>query len=578
MSVIHLNQIKARVTKVFGGILDLEDIASQRGNQENFVLTRGLAAHAIQFLSTCDVKSAAGAVTDGSDDNGIDAIYYDEKDKRLYLVQAKWIHSGKGEPDSGDVKKFVAGVTDLFNLKFEKFNKKVRSKKKFILQALEDPFSRYSIVLAYTGVNSLATHASNDLETLKKDLNDTSDMVDVVILNQNKLHSSLTVGLLGDPIVIDISLKSWGKVAAPYLAYYGQVTAGQISSWWQQYHNRLFARNLRNILGDTEVNTEIRSSLNSKPDSFWYFNNGITVVAQKVKKTMAHGADTEYGTFHCEDVSIVNGAQTVGTIGRYFENSLNDSTNIFIAVRIISLDGTPATFGEQVTRSNNRQNKIESRDFVTLDPEQNRIKQELAIDGVTYTIARSQFTVQSDKSFDLVDCTTALACASGKPHLIVLAKKEIGKLWEDIGTTPYKELFNQTISGMYIWRCVRIQRMVDQTIHHLQRTSVSSDLEEGVIFHGNRVISAIVFHRIGRSNLECHRYQFESQVTYEVVRSCVEDGAKSLKAIVEAKYRSPVLQNLFKNLTKCKEMMDLCLGARPTMLEPGQISFKFHDS
>jgi len=43
--------------------------------------------------------SAARAVTDGAGDNGIDAIYFDESNRRLYLVQSKWMKNGVGEPD-----------------------------------------------------------------------------------------------------------------------------------------------------------------------------------------------------------------------------------------------------------------------------------------------------------------------------------------------------------------------------------------------------------------------------------------------------------------------------------------------
>ena len=111
------------------------------------MLTRGLAAYAVHFLSGATPEDSATSVTDGSDDNGIDAIHFDPSAKRLYLVQSKWIKDGNGEPSNGDVKKFVAGVHDIFNLRVERFNAKVRAKQAMLIAALEDPATRYEVVI-----------------------------------------------------------------------------------------------------------------------------------------------------------------------------------------------------------------------------------------------------------------------------------------------------------------------------------------------------------------------------------------------------------------------------------------------
>lgn len=558
MSIIHINQLKSKLHQLFDGKIDLTDVKSDNSNLDNFFLTRSLTAYVVHYLANADVKESASAVTDGGDDNGIDGIFYDEKEKQLLIIQSKWIHSGKGEPDNGEIKKYISGVMDLFNLRFEKFNSKINKKKDLVKKVLDDPYSRYKIVVAYTGNSSLALHSTRDLEELRSELNDTSDLIDVVLLNQQKLHASLTIGLLGDPIVVDLSLRSWGKISTPHLGYYGQIDANQIADIWKQFRNRLFARNLRNILGDTDVNNEIRNTLKYVPENFWYFNNGITVVAKKICKTMAYGADTDYGTFHCEDISVVNGAQTVGTIGKFSESSIAGLDNVYIPVRVISLENAPQTFGEDVTRTNNRQNRIESRDFVTLDPEQARIKQELAIDGITYNISRGENTLSNDKSFDLIESTTALACASGRANLVVLVKKELNKLWEDINRPPYKELFNKSISGMYIWRCVRTLRMVESSLVFIQRKSHLTHNNDGIIFYGNRIITAMVFVRLGRKNLDNLIFDFDMNVNHDTISKYVEESYSILNKVVNQLYPNPIFQTIFKNTTKCTELLEIC--------------------
>src|SRR5947207_1297203 len=120
MSIIHLNQIKNQIATLFEGKIDLADVQTQP-NPENFFLTRALAAYSVYYLAQAEAGAAAEAVTDGFNDNGLDAIYYDTRERRLYLVQSKWLHSGTGEPENGDVKKFTAGIHDLFNLSFDRF-------------------------------------------------------------------------------------------------------------------------------------------------------------------------------------------------------------------------------------------------------------------------------------------------------------------------------------------------------------------------------------------------------------------------------------------------------------------------
>src|SRR5688572_21911056 len=107
MSVIHLNQIKNRIVTLFDGRIALDDVRSTGHDRESNFLTRALAAYAIHHLSNADVETCAAAIVDGGDDNGLDAIHLDDAEKRMYLVQSKWIHDGKGEPANGEVKKFA---------------------------------------------------------------------------------------------------------------------------------------------------------------------------------------------------------------------------------------------------------------------------------------------------------------------------------------------------------------------------------------------------------------------------------------------------------------------------------------
>lgn len=570
MSIIHLNQIKNHISRLFLNKIDMSDTGGK--NEEDQFLTRALAAYAVHFISQTDPNLAGAAVTDGGNDNGLDAVYYDERERRLYLVQSKWIKKGRGEPDYGAIKKFIGGVTDLFNLRFDKFNSKIRSKRDDVLKALNDPYSRYSLVVVYTSVSGLADPAHGDLQSLVEDLNDASEVVEFRILKQQDLHKSLTVSVAGDPINIDIQLRHWGKVDEPFPAYYGQVCATQIADWWSQYHTRLFANNLRSLLGDTEINAEIRQTMSQVPELFWYFNNGITIVSHNIVKSMAHGTNTDVGSFTCEKISIVNGAQTVGTIGRFSESPLADLEKVNVPVRLISIGEDNEDFGKSITRSNNRQNRIENRDFVALDPEQTRLKTELAIEGVTYHIMRAEGFEPTDKSFDLAESTIALACASGKGGLVVQLKREIGRLWEDIDRAPYRELFNPQVSGVYIWRIVKVQRLVDSSLDEVISKGDPDNRRTGIVVHGNRIICSLVFSSFEKDKFHNPDFDFETFLASTKIDSIVREYIERLTNAVERHFSNSIIPTLFKNRTKCENLLNICKKEESGSSQPLQFN------
>ncbi len=551
MSIIHVNQIKNHVSGLFKDKIDMTDAGKPGTDYENQLLSRSLAAYSIYFLSGADILSVGKSITDGGNDNGIDAVFYHEPERRLYIVQSKWIHDGGGEPSNGDIKKFLGGVKDLFNMSFERFNKKINDKKSTITQVLNDPQSTYNIVVVYTGINSLAEPSQRDLDDLSQEMNDASEVLFITVLNQSKLHGSLTARLAGEPINVDLGLKSWGKVEIPHTAFYGQVAAPIIADWWTRYGDRLFAKNLRSLLGDTDVNTEIRQTLHDEPENFWYYNNGITIIASKITKTMAGGGDTDFGTFHCENISVVNGAQTVSTVGKYF---VKDNAKVLIPLRIISLEKADDRLEISITKTNNRQNRIDNRDFVTLDTEQSRLRAELGVEGIMYHVIRSESFSNTKNSFDLVEATTALACSSGKPNLFVQLKREIGKLWDDISRAPYKELFNPTVNSFFLWRAVQVQRLIDLSIDQMSTSKQLSSRDLSIAVHGNRMISALVFQSLPLKKMGDPVFDFTNSITQSLVSQRVSEAYGKLKDALDNHYVGAIIPTLFKNLTKCAEI------------------------
>lgn len=425
MGIIQLNQIQARVLEKYETRLDVTDATEK----ESALRTRGLAAWVIEELSGCSEDDAAAAVVDGFHDNGLDAIHIDSANSLVYLVQSKWSTNGTGSTSTGDIHKFVQGFRDLVNAEFERFNDKVRAKQVDLEKALNDPNVSFMLVLAHTGTSPLSSEATTVIEDLLADVNDPIDTAAFESLTQAELHAFLRRGVRGTQPDLRVTLHEWGHTQDPYAAYYGQVDASAVADWFGTYRSALFDKNLREFLGrSSEVNSSLLDTLRTAPERFWYLNHGVTVLCERVGKAAAGSTMKRSGTFEFMGASIVNGAQTVGCIG---EAALEDPALVAdarVMVRFVSLENCPPDFASEVTRGTNTQNRVERRDFVALDSEQTRLREELAIDGVTYAIKSGEASPDPTAGCSIVEATVALACAQNSPEMAVQAKREIGRL------------------------------------------------------------------------------------------------------------------------------------------------------
>jgi hypothetical protein len=279
MSILHINQIGKKIKDLFENEIDKSDLNPSDAEIENKILTRCLAAYGVYSSIDCSLEEAGKSVVDGGDDNGIDAIFYSSINKKMIIVQSKWSNKGNGEPDSAGISKFCVGIKDLFNTEFDRFNSKIQSKRILIEKALNEFDTRYEIVLIDTHTASdLAVHSTRHIDDLIKEMNNTGDdsqeqIVSFKRMFQGRVFNSLAKSSGDEPIDIELGLTQWGMVSDPYKAFYGMVSGEEINNWWKDYETRLFQKNIRQVLGNTDVNEEIESTLINRQESFWYFNN-----------------------------------------------------------------------------------------------------------------------------------------------------------------------------------------------------------------------------------------------------------------------------------------------------------------
>jgi hypothetical protein len=552
MSILHVNQIDGALHRLFDSKIDLSDVQPATPAGTKAFLTRALAAFAIMQLVGISADDAALAVTDGTGDNGIDALHYDRLTKTMFVVQAKWHSDGNGAFDRADMLKFTKGFEDLAEQELARFNAKVNAKADMIKEALHDDKAKYVLVPIHTGTNDLAPEVQQDLDDCLAKYNDTmdtqaSDLLEVRLLKQGDVHALVARGTQGDPIDLEVALFQWGEAVDPY-SVYGQVAASDVASWWKDHYPQIVSQNIRMFLGaDTEVNAGLQTTLLNDPKHFWHFNNGVTVICREISPKMVGGKSKEAGYFNCYDVRIVNGAQTAGSIASAHDKKKDAVEQARVQVRFIAVgNGQEALLGDEITKATNTQNRINPKDFVSLDPEQNRLRTELMIEGVFYNYKSGDGSIRDQKTTDIEEATVALACGSSGLSHSTLAKREIGRLWEDTTKPPYKALFNPSVSGLKLWQSVRILRLVENALS--TKLAAVNGREEGFFIHGNRFIAHNVFQRLPAAIVNGST-PLQAKIAVDVAK-LVDDIYNSLSAEANKLYSQAYLAQLFKNQQK----------------------------
>jgi len=530
-------------------------------------LTRALAAYALVGTVGLDDVSAAGAVIDDEHDGGIDAIYFDRSRTRLLLVQSKFKRTGTA-PAQNENLKTMNGIRMLLARRFPEFNAHVRQRQDEIEEALDTGGIILHLIHICLG-EQLGEHVTNDLNGLQTELNGFAEQFQWEFATITKVHGWLVAEQAPSTVTDHITLEFAGEVPLPRRAVYGQLSAVELARLVEVHGKALFERNIRHYLGSIRVNTAITESVRRKPKEFFYLNNGITAVADKIESSAGTAARRRY---KLTNLSIVNGAQTAGAIA--IAGQLSPDAKVLITVIEIGQQGDE--LGLHITRSRNDQNAVRGVDFAALDPNQERIRQELALGGITYYYRPSaEGKVRRDDAATIEDAAVALACMSfkvltsqqvaqpprNKPNavdFVVAAKKEIGRLWEQDGTI-YRQLFRDDLSGVRLWRYVRAFRFIDQILAGSEGSQPLNSIDRMFYRHARYFIMAFVAHR-NPSILARPELMFS-----DPDRTTLSQQVNEISELILQRSQ-PFLAlkgylSIFRNLTDAQPLADNILGA-----------------
>lgn len=562
---VQVMRIATKFREMFGDEIDMSDI-KEADKYENCFNSRCLAAYALAIQCGIENEIAAKCVTDGYKDCGIDAVYKDENSKILYVVQAKWSSDGKSTISQGDSLKFVSGVEKLLNMDFEGFNDKVIKRRIEIESAVKAMDYQIKMIIVYTSNNDCPDEASNGIEMLKQRINDDcNELLLSDIIKLENIYNCLANATLNQEIVLDdVLINDWGAIqeGVTEKGYYGMISASDVAIWWKDYGNKLLAKNIRYFKGDTEVNSGIMKCLKDSPEKFCYYNNGIKIIANKIIRKLAHSTDRKNGLFRLEGVSIVNGAQTTGSIGKTYMENPDTVEKAKLMVQIISLENSAEDFGNTVTKLSNTQNKIENKAFASMDPLQEKLRKDLMMDGIEYVFKDGDSSA-GDKICNIDEAVVAIGCYNSDVSLVTLIKRAIGSVFEDISKAPYKTIFNPSTNAYLIWNTIKVSREFDK-INGVYQSEVNG-IKKLISVHGNRFLLHMIFEELRKNNTFNEKY---INIDEDTIKKLVVKYIELIAAVKNKLYPDAYPASIFKNVGRCKEIKEyLCDEQKVRMLE-----------
>ena len=410
------------------------------------------------------------ACTDGGGDNGLDYVYISPTNV-IWLVQTKYIHEGSGEPSLADAGLFRDGVNDVFAGDFVRC-KTLSTDMIARLRKVLSEEHQVVFALVYTGTSMDESRRTMFGEVEKRVNRIAPGRARFVRFGLSDFHAALTQQFAEPEINgVQIDLHNYGVFTGTARAYYGTMRAKDLAALYRDKGHPLVRANIRRYRGSTVVNSAISSTLKSHSDKFFFFNNGITFLCRSIRPA-GLPKDNLLSTFHLDGVSIINGAQTAGTLAQE-EPAHYDAHPADILVTCIQLPADDHNFADEVTRFRNSQNAVLPQDFAALDDNQEAWRRTLESEGITYVVKHSSDDLlPSPTLFGLSEAAESRALAH--PPLLGLLISEPDRLWDTSnniqgqlagsGPSVYKSLFPDSLSARQLWRTLQMARFVRQTI------------------------------------------------------------------------------------------------------------------
>ncbi|MDX2062853.1 MAG: AIPR family protein [Bacteroidia bacterium] len=382
------------------------------------------------------------ALTDGPNDKKIDLIKLDTEQRKIILAQGYYSSRKIDSAPENKASDLLIAATWLLTGELAQIPPKLKN----IIRECRDALKSQEIDqidLLYIHNLPESKNIRKTLEVIQNDVNAriATPEKDIVVIAKELGSNSIEELFISRHSAIAVK----GEIVCPAKIYFREVgpnwEAAIVSlpgSWlhelYQSKGDSLYSANYRGFLGASKkkkINSNILNTAEKEPENFWAYNNGITILTLAYEE----GVDESNNPVtKLDGISIINGAQTSGSIGN-LDNKKHNLEKIRVLGRIIKCNDLEIT--GSIIRYNNTQNQITSWDRYSNDTTQKNIANEFRLFGFDYSLKRG--FESSDSGLSIQSVAQAILAFRGN-HLDANAGKN--KIFDN--EQLYKSVFDQT--------------------------------------------------------------------------------------------------------------------------------------
>ncbi len=437
------------VDQRLSGILDEHAQLLPKGLENDPIRQRAAAFVLLCTATLLDLplNEAADLLTEGGQDEGVDALHFSEVEEGEFAVtlfQAKYkmkdLSGTANFPENG-VQKALDTIAVLFDPARQlNLNERLAPRIEEIRSLIREgniPLVR--VVLCNNG----AVWPGSAQKRIEQ-----SGFSAAQVTWTHFNHASI-VGVMQKHKSVDDSLRLSGKAVIEEFNFrrvlIGKVPVTEIAQLFARQGDLLLERNIRRYLGThgNRVNNAIFQTLThaEKRDDFYFYNNGITMICRKFRHNALQGENYQ---IKLEGMQVINGGQTCKTIERAVHAVQADPAtqagaqgtsfeNVYVLLRLYELADDDQDFVREITYTTNSQNPVDLRDLRSNDEIQRQLEIGMRDLGYHYKRQREDGGVGSQTISATVLAESCLACLNRMPHQAKCMRKEhFGKLYETI--------------------------------------------------------------------------------------------------------------------------------------------------
>lgn len=343
---------------------------------------------ALQFFcyKTNDLKTSfydiESSVTNGSNDGGIDFVYYVDEDNKVILGQCKYTETLQLNDIVSELNKMSTTVENFSKGSTGSYNSKLKKELQNALDRLPDEnvgnVEYWIFTTSRLNKKNLETKLSMEHNLYSKDMVSIFDVDEISSQIRNIIEKMNTVSEF--KVSIDRAKNYLQYDATNIEGVMVNISSESLTKMYDIYKDDgLFDLNIRKYITNAKVDEGIKETLDKERENFWFYNNGLTIACEDY--------DLDGDKVNLYNFSIVNGGQTTNRIGNY---KGSNSQEFFIPCKIIKIKNDNLGLYAKIAEATNSQKPINSRDLKSNSPEMKMLKDWLGKEKVYLEIKRGE--------------------------------------------------------------------------------------------------------------------------------------------------------------------------------------------